>query len=284
MHPQQAHKMPASEPFTGFYSKAMRNLLPCLSGQETKVFVAVATYTDEKGMCYPGVRELADVTTYNEKGVSDLLADLEAKGLVLTLRRSERDPYTGRMMPDVYIVNPEILLVSDPSLWVANRLRNASIPESTFPVKSVQADRITEAESGNVESAKQNHSLEGAALLFQNQKPTPAPHQPNTPLASTAAGAQRHNSPAQPKIPPGSAAPPLTRPLTFQESVAVNAIRRQVSDMSHETAADLIARFGVEQFTAAVVSYTERAKKISIKKPTGWIIQNLKIGEKRHER
>lgn len=279
----------AKEAFTGFYSQAMRNLLPCLSGQETKLFVAVATYTDDKGMCYPGVRELSDVTTFPEKAVSDLLADLENKGLVLTVRKSERDPFTGRMMPDVYIVNPEILLVSDPALWLANRLRNVSIPESTFPVKSVQADRITEAESGELESAKQNHSPEGGAVL------PPANANANTAMAtrslqaalqyggtqSTQTGGNRPNSAPQDRIPPSSGAPPLTRPLTWNESMAVNAIKRQVPDMSHDTAADLIVRFGEEQFTAAVMSYIDRAKKVTIKKPTGWIIQNLKMGEKR---
>ncbi|MBI1278197.1 MAG: hypothetical protein GC179_08725 [Anaerolineaceae bacterium] len=276
--------MPAIEPFTGFYSKALRGILPCLSGQETKLFVAVASYTDEQGKCYPGIRELSDVTTFPEKVVSDLLSDLEAKGLVLTLRKSERDMYTGRMMPDVYIVNPEILLVSDMSLWIQNRLRNAYIPESTFPVKSVQADRITEAESGEPESAKQNHSFDGAAMLPKTNTNTPMATRtllPTDGAKSTQAGENRPNSAPQGRIPPGSAAPPLTRPLTWQESMAVSAIKRQISDMSHDTAADLIVRYGEEQFTAAVMSYKERSKKIVIKKPTGWIIQNLKMGEKK---
>lgn len=278
--------MPANAPFTGFYSKAMRGLLPCLSGQELKVFVAVSTYTDEQGKCYPGVRELSDITTFPPNAISDLLEVLETKGLVLTIRKAQRDPLTGRVVPDVYIVNPEILLVSDLSLWMEIRLRNVSIPESTSPVKSAQADRITEADTGYEESAKQNHSREGAAMLFPDPIAMRTRGQFSTAGAnggtpSTARGENRPNSPAQLRNPPGSGAPPLTRPLTFQEQTATNAIRRQVSDMSHETAADLIVRFGVEQFTAAVMSYTERAKKIAIKKPTGWIIQNLKMGERR---
>lgn len=283
--------MPANAPFTGFYSKAMRNLLPCLSGQETKVFVAVATYADGQGKCYPGVRELSDVSTYPPEVVCGLLNDLEAKGLVLTLRKSERDPFTGRMVPDVYIVNPEIVLVSDLSLWIANRLRHVSIPESSFPLNSAQADRITEAESGELESAKQHHSFDAAAMLKKANAQTAAnaaqmlgnadTANPNGGTSSTQIGENRPNSAAQARNPPRSAAPPLTRPLSFNENLQVNAIRRQVGDMSHETAADLIVRFGVEQFTAAVMSYQERSKKIVIKKPTGWIIQNLKMGEKK---
>lgn len=278
--------MTASAPFTGFYSKALRHILPCLSGQETKLFVAVATYTDEQGKCYPGVRELSDITTYPPEAVSHLLTDLEAKGLVITLRKSQRDPLTGRMVPDVYIVNPEIVLVSDLSLWMEIRLRNAYMPESTFPVKSAQADRITEAESEKQNQRSRITAPEGAAMLFPNRV---------DPRAGTSASTGRNhagtngdsssanapNSPAQPRTPPSSGAPPSVRTLTFTENVAVNAIRRQVPDMGHETAADLITRFGVEQFTAAVMSYKKRSEKIAIKRPTGWIIQNLKMGEKR---
>src|ERR1043165_1663766 len=227
--------MSASAPFTGFYSKAMRSLLPCLSGQELKLFVAIATYTDEQGKCYPGVRQLSDVTTFPEKVISDLLTDLDAKGLVLTIRKMQRDPLTGRMMPDVYIVNPEILLISDLSLWIEIRLRNVSIPESTFPLKSVQADRITEADTVEAESAKQNHSPEGAAMLFPDLMSSLAAKFANTAgkdggTHSAASSANAQNSTAQPRISPGSAAPPSVRPLSFNENLAVNAIKRQVPD------------------------------------------------------
>lgn len=277
--------MPANAPFTGFYSKAMRALLPCLSGQETKLFVAVATHTDEQGKCWPGVRELSDITTFPPDVVSDLLTDLEAKGLVLTLRKSQRDPLTGRMVPDVYIVNPEIVMVSDLSLWMEIRLRHVSIPESSFPVKSAQADRITEAESENQNQQSRITGPEGAAMLFPNHVATRStnaarPADKDGGTRSTAGSANAQNSPAQRNTPPGSGAPPV-RPLTFSESVAISGVKRHVPDMGHEVAADLIVRYGVEQFTAAVMSYKKRSEKITIKRPTGWIIQNLKMGEKR---
>lgn len=271
--------MTASAPFTGFYSKAMRNLLPCISGQELKVFVAVATYTDEQGKAWPGVRELSDVTTFPPNAISDLLDQLEEKGLVLTIRKTQRDPLTGRMIPDVYIVNPEILLVSDLSLWIEIRLRHVSIPESTFPVKSAQADRITEAESENQKQRSRITALEGAALL---QK-TNAPHQPNTPLAERAAPPAGNASTARAasELPPRSAPPPSVRSLSFSENVAVNAIRREVPDMGHEKAVELVATYGVDQFTAAVLSFKKRNAKTPILRPTGWIIRNLQSGARK---
>lgn len=277
--------MPANEPFTGFYSERTRALLPCLSGQETKVFLAVALSTGPDGTGFPGIRALADYTTYPPNAVSDLLLSLEEKNIVVCIRKNAIDPYTKRMLPDVYGVNPNYVLVSDPTIWNENRLRNACMPESTFPVNSAQADRITEAESDKENQRSRITAPEGAALLSNANTPGVATRSweaigqnggANNPVGSRF----QPNSTAQPKIPPGSGAPPL-RPLTMQETAAISGVKRHVHDMSHETAADLVIRYGVEQFTAAVMSYTERAKKIAIKKPTGWIIQNLKIGEKR---
>jgi hypothetical protein len=278
--------MPAIEPFIGLYSKALRQVLPCLSGQETKVFLAVAAHADDQGKCWPGVRELADITTYPEKVVSDLLADLEEKNFVVTLRRSECDPLTGRLMPNVYAVSPDLLLVSDRSLWDDFRFRHVSIPESTFPLKSVQADRTTEAEVFKQNQRSRTTAPEGAAALSNANTPVVATRSGETigengGTRSTAGSGNATNSLPQARTPPGSAAPPSLRPLTIPEMAAVQGIKNHVRDMSHETAADLVIRYGVEQFTAAVMSYKARSAKINIKKPTGWIIQNLKMGEKR---
>lgn len=278
--------MAADAPFIGLYSKALRQILPCLSGQETKVFLAIAAHTDDQGKCWPGVRELADITTYPEKVVSDLIADLEAKNVVVTLRHSQCDPLTGRLMPNVYAVSPQLLLVSDANLWNEFRLRNVSIPESTFPLKSVQADRITEADVFKQNQRSRTTALEGSAALSDANTLDMATRRQGAIGAdggtrSAASSGNATNSLPQARTPPGSAAPPSTRSLTTPEIAAVTGIKRHVPDMGHETAADLVIRYGVEQFTAAVMSYKKRSEKINIKKPTGWIIQNLKMGEKR---
>lgn len=271
----------ADAPFVGFYSLRLRDYLRCLTGQELMVFVALASYVNEAGTCYPGVRELSAVTTYPPQIVSDLLKSLQDKHLVVFLRQAARDPLTGRMVPDVYAVNPEIVLVSKPEIWHENRLRHVSIPESTFPVKSAQPDRITEPESVEPKAVNQNYSPEGAATL-KNAKANPHTHASRENAGTTSAAGSAHapNSHAQRHTPsPGSGAPP-SRELTFSESVIANAIRREIPDMSAETVRLLIARHGVDQVNAAVMSYKKRSERQVIKRPTGWIIQNLKSGAK----
>jgi len=265
---------------------ALRDILPCLTGQEVKVFLALATYVNDLGTCWPGVRELSAVTTFPPQIVSELLKSLCEKDLVIFLRQSERDPLTGKIRADVYGVNPSIVLISNPAAWNENRLRHVSIPESNFPVKSAQPDRITEPDSENQMQRSRITALEGAAT---QQSPN-APHQPNTPMATRThterKAASQQATPRQPSaapnLPPRSAPPPSQqwRELDFQEAVAANAVRRQVADMSADTVRSLIIRFGVEQVYAAVSSYKDRSAKHPILRPTGWIIRNLESGAK----
>lgn len=273
--------MTVNVPFTGFYSKATRDVMRCLSGDEAKMFMTVALYSGHDGMARPGVRELHDATGYHTTDVSNLLKALQQKDLVMVLRQGERDPLTKQMLPDVYVVNPEIVLVSNPTLWQENRFRHVNMPESTFPVKTVQAEqnRIRK-QNQEAETAKQTVPPDGAALLPKSQTmgtPNPPTNGANGGAHSTA-GSQRHaDSHAQRRTPPSSAVPPSAN-LSFVDGLAVEAIRRQVPDMNHEVAANLVSRYGVEQFTAAVLAMKARAKKVTLRKPTGWIIRNLEKG------
>lgn len=278
--------MPVNAPFTGFYSAAMRDQLRCITDEELRVFFAVSLYSGPNGAARPGVRELHDATGYHTELVSQTLKTLQQKNLVMVLRQNERDPLTGQMLANVYVVNPDLVLVSDPSFWQQNRVRHASMPESTFPVKPAQAEqnRIRK-QNQEVDTAKQT-AIEGAAGL------SPSPHMATriTPPANTvghhhetqrtAGSANAPNSPTQSRTPPGSAVPP-SRNLSFVDSLAVEAIRRQVVDMPHEKAAELVALYGIDRFTATVLAMKERAKKVTIKRPTGWIIRTLEKGAKK---
>lgn len=274
--------MTAKAPFTAFYSPKLRDILPCLSAQETKLFVALATYMNDLGTCWPGVRELAAITTFPPEVVSDLLQSLQAKKLIIFLRQSERDPLTGKMRADVYAINPEIALVSNTAAWDENLNRHSSIPESDFSVKSAQADRFTEAETGNQKQRSRFTAPEGAASLPKFDQPHALGELIDlyTLPFSAAGNAKASNSAAQRQThPPSSAAPP-SHEMTFAELSVANAIRRDVPDISSETVRKLIKTYGVEQVAAAVGSYKKRSAKHHIAKPTGWIIRNLESSNK----
>lgn len=279
--------MTANEAFTGIYSLKLRGLLSCLTGQELQIFMALVTYTNDMGTCWPGVRELSAVTTIPTSATSRILESLVQYHLVAVVRRDERDELTGKIKPNVYALSPEIVLVSNPEIWYRH---NASItpsapyimPESTFPVKSAQPDRIKNQNLGTISSETESQPFENAATL-ENAN---TPHQPNSlgsllaqyNIPNAVGNANASNSPAQRQTSSPSSDAPL---LSFADGVIANAIRREVSDMSAETVRGLIKRFGVEQVTAAVSSFKKRNEKSRILRPTGWIIRNLESGAKR---
>lgn len=275
--------MPVDVPFTGFYSKAMREALPCLSGAELMVFIAIASFTGEEGTAYPGVRTLAQITNYSTTAISALLKTLEAKEFVICLRKNERDPITHVLVPDVYAVNPALIVVSKPFLWQENRFRHASMPESLLTEEFAQADRITEAESEKQKQQSRITAPEGTAALQNanarvDMRNGAKPGSKNAGADSTAGSANAPDSPRSAYPPPSSAPSPSNLSLT--ETMTINSVRRKVPDMGHEVALQLVKSYGVDQFIAAVMAYDERNRKKPILRPTGWIIRNLQSGAK----
>lgn len=274
--------MPASEPFIGLYAKVLKDFLPCLTGQEWHVFLAVAAHVAGEGESHPGVRLLADLTAYSTTVVAHVLVTLQEKGLIVCLRKDGRDPITKILLPDAYAVNPNLVMVSDPSLWHEFRFRNAYMPESLLREELTQADSTTEAEPEKYHQRSSTTGPEGAAML-----PPIAMRTPNKPGSQnagpdSAAGSQRqpNSTPRSIRRSGAAVAAVATRELSFSERVATEAIRRQVPDMSHEKAAELVVLYGIDQFNAAVLAMKERDKKVPIVRKTGWIIRNLQAGAK----
>lgn len=274
--------MPNSEPFTGFYSRRMRDEVRCLTGDETKMFLTIALYSGPNGMARPGVRELHDATGYHTKEVSALLKTLMQKGLVIVVRQNERDPLTGQMLPDVYVVNPEIVLVKDRTFWQENRFRHSSMPESNSSVKTAQAEQNRIRKQNQEANTAKQTAPEGAAALPHVDMRNDAKPGGENAGANSSAGSQLPQSSSARSIQGSGAAGGGSDPrLGFLDSLAVEAIRRKVGDMSHEKAAELVAKYGVDRFNAAVLAMLDRNKKVPVPRPTGWIIRNLERGAKR---
>lgn len=273
--------MNVTEAFLGIYCNALRVLLPCLTGQEYKLMGALALHKDDRGVVYPGVRLLSDLTTFPPDLVSELLKQLEAREITVCAEPAHYDFLKKRIVSATYILNPEIFVVSDPSLWHELRLKHSSMLESPFPVKSAQAETESQKQSpGSRSSEAESTAFEGAATLFQDYANQSHRTVPNTGrnhgrTSSTAGSANAPNSAPQDRIPPGSGAPPL-RPLTVDETYQVAAIRQHIADMSAKTAMELVATYGVELVGQAVVQCERRDKVSPIRKKTGWIKSYLK--------
>lgn len=282
--------MNVSEAFLGIYCNALRVLLPVMTGQECRLMLALALHKDDRGVVYPGVRLLNELTTFPTETIGTMLDQFEARQIALCAEPARYDFLKKKMVPATYIVNPEIFVVSDPSLWHELRVKHSNMLDSGFPVKSAQAESESQKQShGSISSEAESTAFEGAASLSKTNAPTNAnisakPSSQHAQTNGSTAGRLPPNSAPQHGIPPGSGAPPL-RPLTFQESIQVNAIRQHIADMSAKTAMELVATYGVDLVGQAVVLCERRDKVSPIAKKTGWIKSYLKsTGAKNEEK
>lgn len=283
--------------FTGFYSKTFKAALRLLSGPELKVFVAIALHADSRGAAWPGVRLLAELTGYGSESIVEILRTLVSKGFITILRQNYIDPLTGKMTPDVYKVSAD-LVVSQDSFLLGDRNRHSSIPVSAPRGNSAQPDRLIEQYSegtrlSEADSAKHNQSsLEGEVALppagMQIHPSGAASDSPKTvgEIIALYDQPQQRSSAKQYKTPPGSAAPPQLPPLSMVESMTVNAVHKQIPSLSTLKTAQLVKEYGVEMVTAAVSNLKKQNERRQsrgeeeIKRPAGWLIQNLRASRK----
>jgi DNA-binding MarR family transcriptional regulator len=73
-----------------------------MSHKALRIYVLLSTYADRSGVCWPGQKELADMSCLHPETVLDALDELEQMGLMVYLRRGERDPVTKRQLVNVY--------------------------------------------------------------------------------------------------------------------------------------------------------------------------------------
>src|SRR5262249_51741271 len=102
------------QPFTALYSAQLRDFMGAVDDKTLRTFLGLAAHTDARGVCFPGVRELAQICALPIASVLEGLYVLVDIGMVAYLRRDQHDPITRRQLPNVYALNPGLLRVSEP--------------------------------------------------------------------------------------------------------------------------------------------------------------------------
>lgn len=83
-----------------------------LRAPERHVLLVLANYADERGMCWPSQRHLADATGYSERTIRDALGKLEDSGYVDRRgRRGEEQVYRS---DEIYLLMPEDMIDANP--------------------------------------------------------------------------------------------------------------------------------------------------------------------------
>jgi len=271
----------SQEPYTALYTAPLRLALRYLDDKLLRCFVALCTYADQRGVCFPGVRELAAATGYSVELVIELLYQLEERNMLVYLRKNERDPITRRQLPNVYMLTSTLYVARDPvegALFAPLETQLAEKPDRKLPSSPIhnQNQKIKESKPA-VEPAAQ-----------------PPPQPPTDPLNEGDAGSessqkqgkkqsragQAQKQPAQ--RPSEAKAPPptpsreptdLTRYNTPLDVVAERVAGDMVSlagNLTHSNARMFIDVYGVKNAHAALILYTLQPKN-SIPNPAGYI-------------
>lgn len=276
------------QPYAAFYCKPMKASIRNMTNIECKVFLALAMYADDQGVCYPGVRELAETTGLYPSEVSEGLQGLHRKGFINYLRYNQVDPITRKMQPNVYGVSPAFIhLNSDSGIqtYMHEFLSqiSPSTPAQPDSKKNLQeAIPITNASNhhhqptpGNAPMREENKISEGgrASALGQdyaNQSPQPAAQPQPTSVAKK----------PESDVPPPDAGPldayAVPLPAIDQEAYA-NEMRHLVSGLQLAKARQLVDVFGLDMCGIAVRLLAKQPFK-SVDNPPGWLINKLRQG------
>jgi DNA-binding MarR family transcriptional regulator len=95
--------------FTAFGTLALRSQIGAMSHKALRIYLLLSTYADRSGVCWPGIKELADMSCLHPESVMSALDELEQMGLMVYLRRNERDPVTKRQLVNVYEIRGSLL-------------------------------------------------------------------------------------------------------------------------------------------------------------------------------
>lgn len=271
----------SQEPYTALYTAPLRLALRHLDEKLLRLFVALSTYADERGVCFPGVRELAGVTGYSVELVIELLYQLEQRNMLVYLRKNERDPVTKRQMANVYMITSTLYVSRDP------------VEGALFPsLESI----ITEKPDRHYPSTPIHNQNQDQESRISSKEPAaePPPQPPTDPRNEGDAGSdarpkqgkrqsrvgQDQKQPAQ--RPSVANAPPPTpsrepsdlarynTPLDLAAERVAEDMRTLTGNLTHANARMLVDVYGAQNARAATILYTLQPKN-SIPNPAGYI-------------
>jgi hypothetical protein len=237
--------------FTAFYTQELRAMIAQLSHKALRMYVLIATYADKRGVCWPGLKELSERANMRIESVIDGLRELEILALIGYARRNERDPVTGQMRSNVYIVSGCLVRSADSGFDPASEHE----PIPLFELKSNTTNEITndnKQESTNQFQApppsNQAASTEKAAVGADDYA-TQEQKQPK----KTKAKAKDKDSSAAGTAPQNSKAPlPPTPPLPPEFDANAELLDQDDEQAARRLCADAITRLDGGHYSAAL--------------------------------
>jgi len=305
----------ADKPFTGFYSASLRDMVGNFEPKDIVLFVLLSSYADERGVCWPGLRELHKFTGWRADELRYRLDRLERQGLFRYLRRGAQDSITGRFQADVYQMNPSLILTKKPVTYAPENAEREPVTHAAenaehdllriAPSEHTQPESITryinqnqEPESLTSTNKQTNPSFEGSeGSLFRMGADSWDQEEIQKPKANTNTKSQATGSPApagtkpapagqvNTNTPPGSAAPPVVPIGSYRNALSdssLEALANEVYTLAAPTklynARELVMTYGAESVRKSLGSLVAAKSKGNVYNPMGLLTKWLRMG------
>lgn len=178
------------------YSIQVREASRDLDERQLRVWLALLSYANCEGMCWPGIKTLVEVTGLHTEAVLSALDELVGRTYVEVLRKGTRDAFTHSMLPNVYRITGAVIdddcagdefrtddpiLTSREELESQQQQRTDSIkqPEETKP----ETTTTTTPDSFEVEEGKPKTKTGGKRKTTERSSipkpPNPVPPTPS---------------------------------------------------------------------------------------------------------
>lgn len=280
--------MTTQQPFTALYSAALRDFIGLVDDKALRTFLGLAAHSDARGVCFPGVRELAQICALPIASVLEGLFVLNQMGIMAYMRRDQHDPITRRQLPNVYALNPGLVRIAEP-LEAVTFITFGNItkkPDLNYPSPPIHKQNQEEQESSS----------------FKKQLQQPPPQRSKTtPVGSDKPdqGASLHENAAgqgnNQNTPPGETTepegeekhrvPPRREPRSVQrykkaldhgdaELLAMRLLDAGAPNLSAENARMFVDVYGQGIVTHALAEFSCQD---NLKNPGGWLRKMIRL-------
>lgn len=184
--------------FTAFDTLALRALIGTLSHKALRVYVLLSTYADRSGICWPGIAELATRSGLRAESVMDAMEELERAGLMIYVRRNERDPVTKKQMVNVYEIRG-CLVKADSVSDSAFKHETQTTNEITNDNNQFHKNHLQAPPPSTNEPRRETEKQRAKSSTMRNEDEQGKGQKSR---ANSAAGTAPQNSKALPPLPP----------------------------------------------------------------------------------
>lgn len=119
--------------YTPFYCDQLRIAVSALTGSELKVLMYLASRADQNGTCFPSALTMSVEIGLHISTIYTALDALAECSWIIYHRKNEYDMLTGHKQPNVYQINPRLLMIRDECTEQARYLWHSVVGGDSLP-------------------------------------------------------------------------------------------------------------------------------------------------------